>query len=117
VPAPCACRQRAQFDEIVHFNLMSAFPLTRLAVPPHAGNRWARGWGQHFLGSVLDVVGMAAYGAVKADMNQMTNIPAYELAPKVGVNTMIGVHDPHTRGRADPWRGDPQHDGSQHSDG
>jgi 7-alpha-hydroxysteroid dehydrogenase len=90
VPAPAMTISGAEFDDIVHFNLTSAFLLTRLAVP-HMVETAGGGVVVNISSgaSVLDVAGMAPYGAAKAGLNQMTNILAHELAPKVRINAVI----------------------------
>ena len=90
LPAPAMSISSTQFDDIVHFNLTSAFLLTQLAVPHMVETAGAGVVVNISSGaSVLDVVGMAPYGAAKAGLNHMTNILAHELAPKVRINTVI----------------------------
>jgi len=76
------------FEAAFHFNVSSAFLLTRLAVP-----HLAKGKG----GSVINISsalshmvepGFVAYGTAKAALSHMTRLLAYEFAPHVRVNAL-----------------------------
>jgi 7-alpha-hydroxysteroid dehydrogenase len=88
--APALTVSAEEFNRLLHFNLTSAFLLTKLTVP-HMLETAGQGSVINISSgaSVLDVVGMAPYGAAKAGMNQMTKILAHEFAPKIRVNGVI----------------------------
>jgi 7-alpha-hydroxysteroid dehydrogenase len=88
--APALTVSAEEFNRLLHFNLTSAFLLTKLTVP-HMLETAGQGAVINISSgaSVLDVVGMAPYGAAKAGMNQMTKILAHEFAPKIRVNGVI----------------------------
>ena len=88
-PSEALWTTEAMFDEAFHFNVTSAFALTRLAVP-------------HILktagtGSVVNIssaagrfplAGFVAYSTAKAALSQMTRVLGHEFAPKVRVNAI-----------------------------
>jgi 7-alpha-hydroxysteroid dehydrogenase len=75
-------------ESAFHFNVTSAFLLSRFAVPPmlEVGGgsiiniSSAMGW--------LVERGFVAYGTAKAALAHMTELLAYELAPRVRVNAL-----------------------------
>jgi len=76
------------FEAAFHFNVSSAFLLTRLAVPHMVKSG---------LGSVINIssalsymveVGFVAYGTAKAALSHMTRLLAHEFAPHVRVNAL-----------------------------
>jgi 7-alpha-hydroxysteroid dehydrogenase len=88
--APTAALDLSQkdFEAAFHFNVGSAFLLTRLSVP-------------HMLkaggGSIVNIssalahfvdVGFVAYGTAKAALSHMTRMLAFEFAPRVRVNAL-----------------------------
>ncbi len=78
----------AAFEDAFHFNVTSAFVLTRLAAP-----RLAEGDGGAIVnissraGSIVQP-GFAAYGTSKAALSFLTRTSAPELAPKVRINAI-----------------------------
>ena len=85
-PTPALELSLRDFEAAFHFNVGSAFLLTRLAVPSMA----KRGCGaivniSSSLSFMVDS-GFVAYGAAKAALSHMTRILAYEFAPHVRVN-------------------------------
>jgi 7-alpha-hydroxysteroid dehydrogenase len=89
VPSEALFTSEQMFDEAFHFNVTSAFALTRLAVP-------------HMLktagtGSIVNIssaagrfplAGFVAYSTAKAALSQMTRVLGHEFAPKVRVNAI-----------------------------
>jgi 7-alpha-hydroxysteroid dehydrogenase len=78
----------SDFDAAFHFNVSSAFLLTRLCVP-----HMVKSGG----GSVVNISsalshmvepGFVAYGTAKAALSHMTRLLAYEFAPHVRVNAL-----------------------------
>ncbi|MBI4516821.1 MAG: glucose 1-dehydrogenase [Deltaproteobacteria bacterium] len=78
----------ADFEAAFHFNVTSAFLLTRLAVPHMV---------KHGGGAVVNIssalahlvdVGFVAYGTAKAALSHMTRLLAHEFAPHVRVNAL-----------------------------
>jgi 7-alpha-hydroxysteroid dehydrogenase len=87
-PRPALRTSEKMFEAAFHFNVTSAFVLTRLAVP-----HMLEGGG----GSIVNVSsamawvverGFVAYGTAKAALAHMTELLAYELAPRVRVNAL-----------------------------
>jgi 7-alpha-hydroxysteroid dehydrogenase len=87
-PRPALQTSERSFEEAFHFNVTSAFVLTRLVV-----RRMLEGNG----GTVLNVSsaagrlvqpGFVAYGTAKAALSFMTRLLAAELAPRVRVNAL-----------------------------
>jgi 7-alpha-hydroxysteroid dehydrogenase len=87
---PTAALQTGEdmFEQAFHFNVTSAFVMTRLAVP-----HMLRGGG----GAVVNISsaagrfplpGFVAYGTAKAAMSFMTRVLAHEFAPRVRVNAI-----------------------------
>jgi 7-alpha-hydroxysteroid dehydrogenase len=76
------------FEAAFHFNVASAFLLTRLAVPHMV---------RHGTGAVVNIssalghlveVGFVAYGTAKAALSHMTRLLGHEFAPHVRVNAL-----------------------------
>jgi 7-alpha-hydroxysteroid dehydrogenase len=76
------------FEEAYHFNVTSAFLLSRFAVPHML---------EHGSGAIVNVSssmgrvtdrGFSAYGAAKAALSHLTRLLATELAPKIRVNAL-----------------------------
>jgi 7-alpha-hydroxysteroid dehydrogenase len=87
-PKPALRTSERMFEQAFHFNVTSAFLLSRLAIP-----RMLEGGG----GAVLNISsgmswlvekGFVAYGTAKAALSHMTRLLAYELAPRVRVNAI-----------------------------
>jgi 7-alpha-hydroxysteroid dehydrogenase len=75
------------FEAAFHFNVTTAFLLTRLAAPHLAKHG----------GSVVNIssglshlveIGFVAYGTAKAALSHMTRLLAHEFAPKIRVNAL-----------------------------
>lgn len=76
------------FESAFHFNVTSAFLLSRLAIPKML---------EHEGGTILNISsglswlvdkGFVAYGTAKAALCHMTRLLAYEMAPRVRVNAI-----------------------------
>jgi 7-alpha-hydroxysteroid dehydrogenase len=87
-PRPALRTSEKMFEAAFHFNVTSAFLLSRLALP-----HMLEGGG----GSIVNVSsamgwvverGFVAYGTAKAALAHMTELLAYELAPRVRVNAL-----------------------------
>jgi 7-alpha-hydroxysteroid dehydrogenase len=90
LPRPALALSERAFERIVRFNLTSPFLLTRLVVPKMVETAGAGAVVNVSSGaSKLALGGMAAYGAAKAGLNQLTRILAAEFAPRVRVNAII----------------------------
>jgi 7-alpha-hydroxysteroid dehydrogenase len=86
-PRPLMDTSEGYFERAIHFNVTTAFALTRLAVP-------------HLLesgGSIVNISsamgrlrdrGFVAYGTAKGALSHMTRLLAADLAPKVRVNAI-----------------------------
>jgi 7-alpha-hydroxysteroid dehydrogenase len=77
------------FDEAFHFNVTSAFALTRMAVP-HMLNSAGRGSVVNISSAAgrFPLAGFVAYSTAKAALSQMTRVLGHEFAPKVRVNAI-----------------------------
>ncbi len=87
-PTPALDLSVADFEAAFHFNVSSAFLMTRLAVP----HMVKTGGGaivnissalSHFVESCF-----VAYGTAKAALSHMTRLLAFEFAPKIRVNAL-----------------------------
>ncbi len=87
-PKPALRTSERMLESAFHFNVTSAFLLSRFAVP-----HMLEGGG----GSILNISsamgwlverGFVAYGTAKAALAHMTELLAYELAPRVRVNAL-----------------------------
>jgi len=88
MPLPALDTTEQMFEEAFHFNVITAFTMTRL-VAPHM----FRGEGGSIvnIGSAagrLSARGFTAYGTVKAALHFMTRLLGYEFAPRVRVNAL-----------------------------
>jgi 7-alpha-hydroxysteroid dehydrogenase len=87
-PKPALRTSEKVFEEAFHFNVTSAFLLSRLVIP-----RMLERDGGNVLNvssglSWLVEKGFVAYGTAKAALSHMTRLLAYELAPRVRVNAI-----------------------------
>lgn len=89
MPQPFLDTSDADFEQAFHFNVTTAFSLTRRAAPALAATEGSVVNIASLIGRVRDR-GYAAYGTAKAAMLHMTRLVAADLAPKVRVNA-IGV--------------------------
>jgi 7-alpha-hydroxysteroid dehydrogenase len=90
IPRPALALSERAFERIVRFNLTSPFLLTRLVVPRIIETAGSGAVVNVSSGaSKLALGGMAAYGAAKAGLNQLTRILAQEFAPRVRVNAIV----------------------------
>jgi 7-alpha-hydroxysteroid dehydrogenase len=87
-PRPALQTSERMFEQAFHFNVTSAFVLSRLLAP---------GMLERGGGAILNVSsglswlvekGFVAYGTAKAALSHMTRLLAYELAPRVRVNAI-----------------------------
>ncbi|RIL04534.1 MAG: short-chain dehydrogenase [Proteobacteria bacterium] len=87
-PRPALRTSEKMFESAFHFNVTSAFLLSRLAIPKML---------EHGDGTILNISsgmswlvekGFVAYGTAKAALCHMTRLLAYELAPRVRVNAI-----------------------------
>ncbi len=87
-PSPVLHTTEQAFEQAFHFNVTSAFLLSKLVVP---------GMRERGAGAIVNVSSalshfvekaFVAYGTAKAALNHMTRLLAYELAPKVRVNAI-----------------------------
>ena len=87
-PRPALQTGERMFESAFHFNVTSAFLLSRLAIP-----HMLDGGG----GSIVNISsamswiverGFVAYGTAKAALCHMTRLLAYEMAPRVRVNAI-----------------------------
>jgi 7-alpha-hydroxysteroid dehydrogenase len=76
------------FERAFHFNVGSAFLLTRLCVPHMVGGGVASVVNISSAMSHLVDVGFVAYGTAKAALAHMTRLLAHEWAPQVRVNAL-----------------------------
>jgi 7-alpha-hydroxysteroid dehydrogenase len=88
MPQPFLDTSLHTFEEALHFNVTTAFQLTKLAVPV-----LLEGGG----GSVINITstmgrladrGYVAYGTAKGALSHMTHLLAVDLAPKIRVNAI-----------------------------
>src|ERR671910_270420 len=88
MPGPFLDTSEKAFEAAFHFNVTTAFTLTKLAVP-HMLERGA--------GSVVNISsamgrltdrGYAAYGTAKGALSHLTRLLAMDLAPKIRVNAI-----------------------------
>jgi 7-alpha-hydroxysteroid dehydrogenase len=87
-PRPALRTSEKMFEAAFHFNVTSAFLLSRLAIPKMLENDG---------GNILNISsgmswmvekGFVAYGTAKAALVHMTRLLAYEMAPRVRVNAL-----------------------------
>jgi 7-alpha-hydroxysteroid dehydrogenase len=88
VPRPFLDTSEGYLERAFHFNVTTAFALSKLAVPPMlAGD----GGSILNIGSAIGRLrdrGFVAYGTAKAAMAHMTKLMAADLAPRVRVNAI-----------------------------
>ncbi len=89
MPQPFLDTSDADLEQAFHFNVTTAFSLTRRAAADLAVNEGSVVNIASLIGRVRDR-GYAAYGTAKAAMLHMTRLVAADLAPRVRVNA-IGV--------------------------
>ncbi len=87
MPQPLLDTSDAAFEEAFHFNVTTAFSLTRRAAPALVASEGSVINIASTLGRVRDR-GYAAYGTAKAAMLHMTRLVAADLAPRVRVNAI-----------------------------
>jgi 7-alpha-hydroxysteroid dehydrogenase len=87
-PRPALRTSEKMFEAAFHFNVTSAFLLSRLAIPKML---------ERDGGAILNISsgmswlvekGFVAYGTAKAALAHMTRLLAYEMAPRVRVNAL-----------------------------
>ena len=88
LPGPFLDTSAVSFERALHFNVTTAFELTRVAVPYLLRNKGA---------SVINITsamgrlrdrGYVAYGTAKAALVHMTRLLAADLAPRIRVNAI-----------------------------
>ncbi len=87
-PTPALDLSQRDFEAAFHFNVGTAFQLTRLCVPHMVK---AGGGAIVNISSALSYMvepGFVAYGTAKAGLSHMTRMLAYEFAPHVRVNAL-----------------------------
>lgn len=89
MPRPFLDTSPGYMERAFHFNVISAFELTRRATPHLVDARGAVVNISSVIGRLRDR-GFVAYGTAKAALNHMTRLLAADLAPRVRVNA-IGV--------------------------
>ncbi|HVN83923.1 MAG TPA: glucose 1-dehydrogenase [Candidatus Binatia bacterium] len=75
------------FEAAFHFNVSTAFLLTRLAAPHLAKHTGAVVNISSGLSHLVEI-GFVAYGTAKAALSHMTRLLAHEFAPKIRVNAL-----------------------------
>jgi 7-alpha-hydroxysteroid dehydrogenase len=88
-PSEALYTSEQMFDEAFHFNVTSAFLLTRLAVPHML--KTAGGGAVVNISSAagrFPLAGFVAYSTAKAALSHMTRVLGHEFAPKVRVNAI-----------------------------
>ena len=88
-PKPALRTSENMFEGAFHFNVTSAFLLSRFAIP-HMLETAGGGAIVNISSAMSRFVepGFLAYGTAKAALNHMTRLLAHELAPKVRVNAL-----------------------------
>ncbi len=92
-PTPALQQDDAGFEAAFHFNVTSAFHLTRRLVPEMLKTQEASGEAgavvnvSSAMGRLVDS-GFVAYGTAKAALSHMTRLLAAEWAPRVRVNAL-----------------------------
>jgi len=85
-PRPALRTSERMFEEAFHFNVTSAFVLSRLTIPHMLENDGGTIVNISSGLSWLVEKGFVAYGTAKAALSHMTRLLAYEFAPRVRVN-------------------------------
>ncbi len=86
-PRPLLNTSAGYMERAFHFNVTSAFALTKAAVPALLETRGCVLNISSAMGRLTDR-GMVAYGTAKAALAHMTRLSANELAPKIRVNAL-----------------------------
>jgi NAD(P)-dependent dehydrogenase (short-subunit alcohol dehydrogenase family) len=94
-PLPVAATQVAQWRHVFEVNVTGAFLCAREALPQMAAGNWGRIVNVSSAAARHPLAGMAAYGASKAALDQLTRVLALEGAPYNIVTTGVypGVVD------------------------
>lgn len=87
MPMPFLDTSPGSMERAFHFNVVTAFELTRKATP-HLLERQGSVVNISSVMSKLADRGYAAYGTAKAALNHLTELLAFDLAPKVRVNAI-----------------------------
>jgi len=87
-PRPALRTSEKMFEAAFHFNVTSAFLLSRLAIPKMLENDGGNILNISSGMSWLVEKGFVAYGTAKAALVHMTRLLAYEMAPRVRVNAI-----------------------------
>lgn len=87
-PTPVLDLSLQDFEAAFHFNVSSAFVLTRLALPHLAKREGAAVVNISSSMSFMVDSGFVAYGTAKAALSHMTRLMAHEFAPHVRVNAL-----------------------------
>ena len=95
VPLPVAATEVAQWRHVFEVNVTGAFLCAREALPQMAAGNWGRIVNVSSAAARHPLVGMAAYGASKAALDQLTRVLALEGTPYNIVTTGVypGVVD------------------------
>lgn len=86
-PTPAMYLTVPELEAAFHFNVTSAFVMTKLALPELAKTSGSVVNISSALGHLVEP-GFVAYGSAKAALSHMTRLLAIELAPKVRVNAL-----------------------------
>ena len=81
VPLPVAAMEAAQWRQVFEVNVTGAFLCAREALPQMAAENWGRIVNVSSAAARHPLAGMAAYGASKAALDQLTRVLALEGAP------------------------------------
>jgi len=89
-PKPALRTSENMFEGAIHFNVTSAFVLSRLAIPHMLASEGSTGSILNISSAMSRFVesGFVAYGTAKAALNHMTRLLAHEMAPRVRVNAI-----------------------------
>jgi 7-alpha-hydroxysteroid dehydrogenase len=86
-PRPLLDTSAAMFEKAFHFNVTTAFELTKAAMPALLETHGSVVNISSLIGRISDR-GFVAYGTAKAAMSHMTRLVAADCAPKVRVNAI-----------------------------
>ncbi|HYD50242.1 MAG TPA: SDR family oxidoreductase [Terriglobales bacterium] len=87
-PSEALYTSEQMFDEAFHFNVTTAFVLTRLCVPQMLKSGRGAVINISSAAGRLVMPGFVAYGTAKAALSYMTRLLACEFAPKIRVNAL-----------------------------
>lgn len=87
-PSEALYTSEKSFDEAFHFNVTTAFLLTRLSVPHMLKSGGGAVLNISSAAGRFPIAGFVAYGTAKAALAFMTKILGHEFAPKVRVNAI-----------------------------